>query len=109
MKVNSWSVVRSPAGISAKPLTQHNEIEVCVSIKKGKLHIGVHRDGQDTALRVFKVAIKPPKPKKRIIKHAPGAVRAINQWVAEQAFNKGNEHMMWLYLLSAEFYEGEAQ
>lgn len=109
MKVNSWSIVRSPVGISAKPLTQHTYLEVCLSIEKGKLHVSVHRDGQDPAFRVFKVAIKPPKLKKRIIKHAPGAVRAINQLVAEQEFNKGNEHRMWLYLLAAEFYEGEVK
>lgn len=107
MKLNNWSIVRSPSGISAKPITQHNDIEVCVSIKKGKVRVGVHRDGYNTAIRVFEVAIKSPKPRKFKIKHAPGEVRALNQRVAEQEFLRGNEHMMWLYLFGAEFVEND--
>lgn len=114
MKLNNWSIVPSPTGISAKPLAQHNDIEVCVSIVNGKLRIGVHRDGQHAAMRVFNMEIKPRTPKKRgqyRIKPSAEALRSIAVWSAERALNMGNEALSWLYLFSAEMCidEGESK
>ena len=109
MKLNNWSIVPSPTGISAKPLAQHNDIEVCVSITGNKLRIGVHRDGQHAALRVFKMDIKPRtpmKPRPYKPRQDPKVIRKVCLVQAKWHFNKGNEQMMWLYLLGAEFYEG---
>ena len=110
MKLNDWSIVRSPKGISAKPLSTHTDIEVCVSVTNGKLNIGVYRDGQDYALKRVKVALKPPKKRnKYIFTPTLEAVEHINMWAAERAFNQGNEQLSWFYLLGIEFYKGESK
>lgn len=109
MKLNDWSVVRSPNGISAKHLTLHDDIEICVSIKNGKLSIGVHRDGYDKTLRRIQVPIKAkPQRKPKISKPSFAVVEAMNLWHAERSFNQGKDQLMWLYLFSIEFYKGES-
>lgn len=108
MKLNNWSVVRSPKGVSAKPLAMHNDIEVCVSITDGKLNIGVYRDGYDAAIKRINVPIKKRQRRNRYIyKPAPEAVESINMWAAQRAFNQGNDLMSWLYLFGIEFYKEE--
>jgi hypothetical protein len=56
MKINNWSVVASPNGVSLKPVTSANTLsngEVCVSMRQGELHISVYRDGRDEPLWQF--------------------------------------------------------
>ena len=50
MKLNNWSVVKSPRGISLKPIEDKklSSTEVCVAIVEGVLHISIHRDGVNT-------------------------------------------------------------
>lgn len=108
MKLNNWSVVRSPNGISAKHLFMHRDIEVCVSMSDGKLNISVYRDGYDNAVKRVKMALKPRvKPSKYVYQPSPETVEQINMWAAERAFNAGDEHMCWFYLFGIEFYKGE--
>ena len=110
MKLRNWSVVRSPNGISAKPLSEHNDIEVCLAIKNGKLDISVHRDGYDYALKRIRMSIKPrkrKKPNRYIFKPSIEAVEWMNLWEAKRALDQGNEQMCWFYLLGIEFYKGE--
>ena len=104
MNLNNWSIVPSPTGISAKPLAQHNDIEVCVSITGNKLRIGVHRDGQHAAMRVFNMEIRPRTQRRIKYRKGPSAeaLRSIAVWSAERALNMGNEALSWLYLFSAE-------
>lgn len=113
MKLNNWSVVRSPNGISAKHLSLHRDIEVCVSMSDGKLNINVYRDGYDNAMKRVKMALKPrvkrTKPSKYVYQPSPETVEQINMWAAERAFNAGNEHMCWFYLFGIEFYKGESK
>jgi hypothetical protein len=112
MKLNNWSIVRSPKGVSAKPLSMHTDIEVCVSVTNGKLDIGVYRDGHDHALKRVKMAIKPPKKKKinkYIFNPSVEAVEKVGLWSAKRAFRQGNDFMCWFYLLGIEFYKGESK
>lgn len=53
MKINKWSVVKSPIGVSLKPLEKRggvNSYEVCVSIQDGVLTVNLHKDGFDPVI-----------------------------------------------------------
>jgi hypothetical protein len=60
MKLNGWSVVKTPLGISLRPVDGHGEI--CVSELNGMYHISVHQDiskhSIDDALLETRVPIK---------------------------------------------------
>ena len=49
MKINNWSVVKSPIGISIKHIKDKklSSVEVCMSMIDGKLDISVYHDGVD--------------------------------------------------------------
>ena len=53
MKINNWSVVKSPNGVSLKSLKGGeviNSYEVCVSIQDGVLTVNLHKDGFDPVI-----------------------------------------------------------
>jgi hypothetical protein len=67
MKVNDWSVVRSPIGISLRHLNKRKEVEyageVCVSVVDGMISIAVYADSADEAVSVTKIPTSFLKPK----------------------------------------------
>jgi hypothetical protein len=60
MKLNGWSVVKTPLGVSLRPIDGHGEI--CVSEVDGMYHIAVHQDisrqAIDEAVSETRVPIK---------------------------------------------------
>jgi hypothetical protein len=49
MKINNWSVVKSPIGISLKHIKDKklSSVEVCVAMVEGKVQISVYQEGVD--------------------------------------------------------------
>jgi hypothetical protein len=52
MRLNGWSIAKSPAGVSLRPLTNGypDTPEVCIDIIDGMLDISVHADGKEHAV-----------------------------------------------------------
>lgn len=76
MRINNWSVVKSPIGVSLLHMPKNepaSRAEVCVDIVGGVLSISVHIDGFDPPYSTMEIpiesinAIQPPhsKPAKR--------------------------------------------
>lgn len=65
MKMNSWSIVKSPRGLSLRNI-QNGEIsycgEVCVAVVDGVLSVQVHVDGLDTAISSMEIPTQMLKP-----------------------------------------------
>jgi len=60
MKINKWSVVKSPIGVSLKPLGESemvNSYEVCIHIQDGVLTINLHKDGFDPVIMSSSIAL----------------------------------------------------
>lgn len=58
MKINGWSVVKSPIGVSLRGMDgdMYSAREICVARVGEKLRISVHEDGRDEVLCEFYVA-----------------------------------------------------
>ena len=73
MKINSWSVVKSPTGLSLRHIKNskinHNG-EVCVSVLGDLLVVSVYADGEDTALAHLRLDTNTLKP--RVVKPKKG-------------------------------------
>lgn len=59
MKLNKWSVVPTAdkKGLALKPMESAPHMEVCVSIRDGKLEINVHQDAIFFPLSQFQMYI----------------------------------------------------
>ena len=75
MKINSWSVVKSPTGISLRHI-KDNKIssngEVCVSVLGNLLVVNIYADGEDSALTNLRIDTNLLKP--RVIKPKKGGL-----------------------------------
>ncbi len=61
MKINDWSVVRSPNGVSLLHLDHNNEPtdpEICISIRDGVLSINLHLDGVDKPVQTMTLSLR---------------------------------------------------
>jgi hypothetical protein len=61
MKVNGFSVVACPTGVSLRPLKKNGitkDPEITVVIDGGYVEIGLHVDGSDEPMCVFRSAIR---------------------------------------------------
>ena len=49
MKINNWSVVKTPIGVSLKHTEgkRLSSLEICIAMIDGKVHISTHQDGVD--------------------------------------------------------------
>lgn len=74
MKLNTWSVVKSPIGVSLKHMPngkQTSRVEICLSCVDGIVSIGVHVDGFDapyfeTTIPIETAnAVRLPQPKRK--------------------------------------------
>jgi hypothetical protein len=63
MKLNGWSIVKSPAGISLRPITDGtpDTPEVCIHILNGTLDISVHLAGFTDEIARLLVPLAPLK------------------------------------------------
>jgi hypothetical protein len=65
MKMNSWSIVKSPKGLSLRNV-QNGKIsycgEVCVAVVDGVLSVRVHVDGLDTPISSMEIPTQMLEP-----------------------------------------------
>lgn len=60
MKINDWSVVRSPNGVSLMHLDHKKEPtdpEICVSVVDGVLSVTLHLSGVDEPVQTMKMSL----------------------------------------------------
>jgi hypothetical protein len=68
MKINDWSVVESPNGISLRHFTDKDldyRGEICISVKEEVIHINVYVDGVDDAISSLSIPQSFLTPKER--------------------------------------------
>lgn len=60
MKINNWSVVKSPIGISLMHIEDKRPtgLEVCISVIDGKVNINAYQDGVDEPVMEIKHTTK---------------------------------------------------
>jgi hypothetical protein len=85
MKINSWSVVKSPIGISLMQWKDKNPtgFEVCVSVIDDKLNISIHQSGIDAPIMEMQHNTTPI-PYFKTEKKQPKNTKAYRDWVRKE-------------------------
>ena len=70
MKLNNWSIVKTPTGVSLRHIENgkiSNDGEVCVCVVDGVLNVLIYRDGIDSSIARIVMptdSLAPYQPKK---------------------------------------------
>ena len=66
MKINDWSVVKSPIGVSLRHMGDSRNIsssgEVCVSMTNDHITVSIHIDGVDLPITTLTLPVNALKP-----------------------------------------------
>jgi hypothetical protein len=65
MKINDWSVVKSPIGVSLRHMEDgriSSNGEVCVSMSKHHITVSIHIDGVDLPITTLTLPVNALKP-----------------------------------------------
>ena len=83
MKINSWSVAKSPIGISIKHIKDKklSSVEVCVAMVEGKVQISVYQEGVDEPITQ---ALHNTNRVALVRKKQPKNTKAYRDWVRKE-------------------------